>query len=370
MRAALGASRGRIARALLSESVVLALAGGVLGVALAQAAIALLRTIAPAELPRVDDIAHRRDGLAVHAGRVAAERRALRPHCRRPVRNAEHHGAQGGRPIGKRRSRPAPHPQCARRRTSRAGADVAHRLWADDSDVRRDAPGRSGVHAPRGSADVRARHTGRPHQRSTTGGAHASSASRSNWRACRASRPSVSRLRSRWTAKTTAITSRLRIPDCRRDDGQAAAVQERRAGYFETMGNRLVAGRSITWSDIHEQRPVVVISEPLAREYWEEPAQGDRQAHPRQLAAAPWREIVGVVGDERDDGLTQPPTAIVYWPMLNESYRWRTMAYAVRSTRVGHAGFPPRARAGGLVGQSESAAGRPCRHSRRSRRAR
>jgi len=54
---------------------------------------------------------------------------------------------------------------------------------------------------------------------------------------------------------------------------------------------------------------------------------------------APWREIVGVVGDERDDGLNQPPTAIVYWPMLNESYRWRTMAYAVRSPRVGMPGF-------------------------------
>jgi len=56
VRAALGASRGRIARALLSESVVLAVGGGLLGMLLAQVAIGLLRTIAPAELPRVDDI--------------------------------------------------------------------------------------------------------------------------------------------------------------------------------------------------------------------------------------------------------------------------------------------------------------------------
>jgi len=56
MRAALGASRGRITRALLAESIVLALAGGVVGVALAQAATGLLRTMAPAELPRVNEI--------------------------------------------------------------------------------------------------------------------------------------------------------------------------------------------------------------------------------------------------------------------------------------------------------------------------
>ena len=46
-----------------------------------------------------------------------------------------------------------------------------------------------------------------------------------------------------------------------------------------------------------------------------------------------------MVGDERDDGLNQPATPIVYWPMLNDSYEWRTMAYAVRSTRVHSPGF-------------------------------
>ena len=109
--------------------------------------------------------------------------------------------------------------------------------------------------------------------------------------------------------------------------------------YFETMGNRLVAGRSITWSEIHERRPVIVISETLAREYWKEPSTAIGKRMRALQAGAPWREIVGVVGDERDDGLNQPPTEIVYWPMLNESYRWRTMAYAVRSARVGTPGF-------------------------------
>jgi putative ABC transport system permease protein len=111
-------------------------------------------------------------------------------------------------------------------------------------------------------------------------------------------------------------------------------------GYFETMGIRLVAGRSVTWSEIHERRPVIVISAPLAREVWGDPARA--LGHRVRVCCGwdkSWREIVGVTGDERDDGLAQPPTAIVYWPMLNERYEWRTMAYAVRSSRVGTPGF-------------------------------
>ena len=123
--------------------------------------------------------------------------------------------------------------------------------------------------------------------------------------------------------------------------GHAAPLRRYKSfapGYFETMGNRLVAGRSITWTDIYERRPVVVISENLAREYWRIPPRRSASGSARNRAN-PWREIVGVVGDERDDGLNQPATAIVYWPMLNDSYRRRTMAYAVRSNRVGSPGF-------------------------------
>jgi predicted permease len=110
-------------------------------------------------------------------------------------------------------------------------------------------------------------------------------------------------------------------------------------GYFETMGIPVVAGRSVTWDEIRAQRPVIVISAPLAREYWGEPARALGKRVRGMQPGAPWREIVGVVGDERDDGLNRPATPIVYWPILSASYRWRTMAYAVRSTRVGTPGF-------------------------------
>jgi putative ABC transport system permease protein len=114
--------------------------------------------------------------------------------------------------------------------------------------------------------------------------------------------------------------------------------------YFATMGNPVVAGRDFTWADVHNRRPYAIVSENLARELFGEP-QAAIGRRIRQTPSNPWREIIGVVGNDRDDGVTNPAPTIVYWPMLQENF-WdvplrsqRSMAYAIRSERLRDAGF-------------------------------
>ena len=56
LRAALGAGRGRLARQLVTESVLLAIAGGAGGVACAIAGVAFVRAFAPSTIPRLDEV--------------------------------------------------------------------------------------------------------------------------------------------------------------------------------------------------------------------------------------------------------------------------------------------------------------------------
>lgn len=119
-------------------------------------------------------------------------------------------------------------------------------------------------------------------------------------------------------------------------------------GFFETTGRQLLAGRTISWQDIEDQTMVFVISENLALEYWDSPqeALGQRARFPGLFGDDnPWREIVGVVADEPDDGLDQAAPKVIYWPILNRNF-WsddlqilRTQRYIVRSERVGQAGL-------------------------------
>jgi hypothetical protein len=115
-------------------------------------------------------------------------------------------------------------------------------------------------------------------------------------------------------------------------------------GYVRTMGNSLIAGRDIAWTDIHANRPVVLISQNLARLYWGTPeaAIGKRV---RENMNGTYREVIGVVADEHDNGPDQRPPYIVYWPFVMHNF-WgnqvrieRNMAFVVRSRRAGSESF-------------------------------
>jgi putative ABC transport system permease protein len=338
VRAALGASRGRITRALLSESVVLALAGGAVGMALAQGATGLLRMIAPAELPRVDDISIDVTVLlvtlsvSVLSGVLFGLLAILR--FGSPSITAL---KEGGRPAsdapGRHRTRNAlVVGQVALALTLLIVSGLMIRTFVA---MRQVDPGFTRPEEVQ--TFVIATPLGLISDPQQAVGTHERVAERL------AQVPGVTSvgLSSSITMDGENNGNSIEVegapPEGER--GRLRRFKSFAPGYFETMGNRLVAGRSITWSEIHERRPVIVISETLAREYWNEPSEALGKRVRAMQQGAPWREIVGVVGDERDDGLNHPATAIVYWPMLNESYRWRTMAYAVRSTRVGTPGF-------------------------------
>jgi predicted permease len=115
-------------------------------------------------------------------------------------------------------------------------------------------------------------------------------------------------------------------------------------GFFQTIGTPLVAGRDVTWTDVFDDRRVVVISENMAREMWGS-SQASLGKRIRVAAIDEWREVVGVVGDVYDNGVHEPAPAIVYWPIMmvkfwgNERFVSRALTYVIRSDRTGTDAF-------------------------------
>jgi predicted permease len=115
--------------------------------------------------------------------------------------------------------------------------------------------------------------------------------------------------------------------------------------YFHAIGTPLIAGRDFTWNEEYDHLPVAIVSENMAREDWGSPA----AALGKQIRVAPtdpWREVIGVVGNVYDDGVDQPPTSAVYWPLLQSNFdieqglfAQRYVAFAVRSPLAGSQAF-------------------------------
>jgi predicted permease len=109
-------------------------------------------------------------------------------------------------------------------------------------------------------------------------------------------------------------------------------------GYFATLENSLLAGRTIEWEDAYQRRPVAVVTENFAREFWGRPADALGKRF-RTAANSPWRDIVGVVQDVHTDGVAEPAPSVIYWPLIMErmwgvsTFTIRDLRYAVRTSR-------------------------------------
>jgi putative ABC transport system permease protein len=345
IRAALGAGRAEIARELLLESVALGIAGGVAGLAVAFAALRLLTALAPTNLPRLDEISI--DGvvlvftfaISVFAGLLFGLIPVLKyagPRLNATLR-------AGGRSLSASRER-------HRARSTLVVVQVALALVLLVSAGLMIRTFQSLKHVDPGFT--------RPRDVQTLRIFIPETQVKDPVMAVRMQQEIVTRLTAIPGVTSVGLTTIVPMagqgwhdPVSAEDkiypDGQIPPLREFKfvsPGLITTMGNRLIAGRDFTWTDLYEKRQVAMVSENMARELWEEPsaALGKRI---RESGKAPWREIVGVVGDERDDGVDRKAPAIVFWPMLmtnfinEETYVRRTMAYMIRSPRAGSSAF-------------------------------
>jgi predicted permease len=345
IRSALGASWGRLARELLAESLTLGLLGGVVGLGLAAAGIRLLAAIGPQDLPRLDEIAIDPVVLlfTLAISLVAGALFGLIPVLRfaRPQLAAAL--KEGGRGSSDGRER-------HRARSALVIAEVALALvllvgsglmMRTFQAMREVDPGFT-----------------RPEEVLTLRVTVPEALVKDDEASARMHEQIWERLAQ--IPGVTAVGTASTVTMDGHDSNDPVFVEERPgppgrippirrfkfvgARYSETLGNRLLAGRTLTWADSFTLAPVAVVTENFAKEYFGSPAAtiGKRI---RSNPNSNWREIVGVVADERDDGVGRPAPIIVYWPMLMKGF-WgpdlstpRTMSYAIRSARMGSPAF-------------------------------
>jgi predicted permease len=347
VRAALGAGWGRIVRGLLVESVMLGLMGGVAGMSLAYAGVRFLTDLGPANLPRLSEISidARTLGFTLVISVLSGLLFGLIPAFKyaRPRASLELRSA--GRTIGVSRER-------HRARNLLVVGQVAMAL----------------VLLVSAGLMIRTFEALRTVEPGFTDGRHL--------QLMRISIPGllipeadrVARTQNEILDKLSAIpgvnsagfVSEMPMEgfdsdwDCIFAQGKTypdgvmpplRLYKHISPGFLRTAGTRLIAGREFTWDEVYGLRPVVMISENLAREIWgsASAAIGEQL---REFSAMPWHEVIGVIQDVRERGVQEKAPAIVYWPPMMEylfgakaAETMRTETFLIRSDRAGTTGF-------------------------------
>jgi predicted permease len=342
IRSALGAGWNRIAGELLSESMFLGLLGGAAGVGLAYAAVKLLVALAPAGLPRLGEISIDARtvlfalAISIASGllfglipvfRYAGIRPALglRQGSRSFSQSRERHRVQNGLVIV----------QVGLALVLVIGSGLMIRTFRA---LQRQSPGFT-----------------RPEQVQTLRIAIPETEVKEPERVVRLQQAILEKLHHIPGVSDAGMSSSMTM-DGRTSNDLIFAKDRTYAesdlppirrfkfispGFFKTVGNPLIAGRDLSWTDIYNLTPVVLVSENFAREYWGNPTAALGQQI-RENSKDDWHEIIGVTGNELDDGANKKAPTIVFWPLMMKQF-WGDpvhvirfpMAFALRTPRAG-----------------------------------
>lgn len=310
VRLALGAARGRLLRQLLTESVLLAVSGGLAGLALASLAIGALRAWNPGDLPRIEDVHldFRVLAFTFFISLVTGVVFGLAPAIRSSRAALSSALKQGGRSATA---------SAASRRTQ-SGLVVAEFALSFTLLIGAGLLLRSFVRLAETPAGFQA-----PAEQLLTIGISPSRAG-AEYRSRYARM--LDRVRNLPSVKAAALSDSL-PPDRRADydtfqiEGQtwtesgfpAVTAVIVSPGYFQTLGIPLLEGRYFTEADTADGAGAIIISESLARRYFQHVSPIGRRIAP----SGPdnhnrWLSIVGVVRDVKYTGLESAPEPAFY----------------------------------------------------------
>ncbi len=331
VRSAMGAERGRLVRQLLTESAVLGLLGGVLGVAIAFWGVDLIKALSPGDVPRIDAVTvdARVLGFALAVSLVTALAFGVAPAARgsRPDVQGGLTGARATAGPARLRLRAGLIVgEIALALTLLVGAGLLLRSFAAILEV---DPGfqKENVLAlqvfawdRRPSVEERVRFFEQTEERIR-------------------SLPGVVSVGAvtagPFTAADIAMRRRLIVegrPTTPPGEEPQVFVNHVTPGYFRTLGIPVLRGRAFEPSDREGTPYVAVINESARRRYWasEDPI-GSRIRvgdNPTRVRDNPTdREIVGVVGDARLRSLEGEPRPEIY--LAQRQTGWGAMTYYV-----------------------------------------
>ena len=326
VRAALGASRWRLIRQLLTESILLSLGGGVIGVTMASAGVRWIQTLQPADVPRVDHIAIDTGVLlftlavSVAAGvlfglapALGTLRRDIGTALQDATRGSSGAGAFWGRGNGVRRVLAGG--EMALSVVLLIGAGLLIRSFAHLQDV---SPGfessrvltveiaTTGAKYPNAQSVIQTYTTLYERLRALPGVTHAGA---------------VNTLPLADFFAWGPVTVDGRIPP----PGEQFVNADQRVaspGYFETMRIPLVRGRFFNVDDHAKNPRVVIIDARMADELWPgaDPI-GRRLKFGDAESSSPWETVVGVVGRVKQYGLDSDARIALYRPQTQSAAR-------------------------------------------------